>query len=64
MSLNRSTNGRLLFMPDVAPYQYLREDPPGDAEKKMLEKYERSHYVYENKQISYKMPGKKSDIYV
>ncbi len=30
----------------------------------MLEKYERSQYVYENKQISDKMPVKKSDIYV
>ena len=37
--------------------------PPGH-EKKMLKKYERSRNVYENKQISDTMPGKKSDIYV
>ncbi len=36
----------------------------GYCKKKMLEKYERSQYVYENKQISDKMPVKKSDIYV
>ncbi len=30
----------------------------------MLKKYEQSQYVYENKQIWDKMPGKKSDIYV
>ena len=36
----------------------------GIREKKMLEKYERSQYMYENKEISDKMPGKKSDIYV
>ena len=35
-----------------------------DCKKKMLKKYEQSRYVYENKQISDKMPGKKSDIYV
>jgi hypothetical protein len=31
-------------------------------EKKMLEKYERSRYVYENKQISVKTSEKNSDI--
>ena len=36
----------------------------GILQKKMLKKYVRSRYVYENKQISDKMPGKKSDIYV
>jgi hypothetical protein len=30
----------------------------------MLRKYERSRNVYENKQISDKVPGKESDIYV
>jgi len=30
----------------------------------MLKKYVRSRNVYENKQISDTMPGKKSDIYV
>src|SRR5208282_5758433 len=32
--------------------------------KKMLKKYERRQYVYENKQISDRMPAKKSDIFV
>ena len=36
----------------------------GELQKKMLEKDVRSRYVYENKQISDKMPGKNSDIYV
>ncbi len=34
------------------------------SEKKMLKKYVRSRNVYENKQISDTIPGKKSDIYV
>jgi len=34
------------------------------CKKKMLKKYEQSRYVYENKQISDKMPGEMSDIYV
>jgi hypothetical protein len=33
-------------------------------QKKMLKKYIRSRYVYENKQISDKMPAKNSDIFV
>jgi len=36
----------------------------GTLQKKMLQKCVRSRYVYENKQISDKMPGKDSDIYV
>jgi hypothetical protein len=36
----------------------------GILQKKMLEKYVQSRNVYENKQTSGKMPGKKSDIYV
>ena len=36
----------------------------GNCEKKMLKKYVQSRYVYENKQISDKMPNKKSDIFV
>jgi len=36
----------------------------GVLQKKMLKKYERSQYVYENKQISDKLPGKNSDNYV
>jgi len=36
----------------------------GILQIKMLKKYERSRYVYENNQIQDKMPGKKSDIYV
>ena len=34
------------------------------SKKKMLQKYVRSRYVYENKQKVDKMPGKKTDIYV
>jgi hypothetical protein len=34
------------------------------VKKKMLKIYERSRYVYENTQISGKVPGKKSGIYV
>jgi hypothetical protein len=34
------------------------------CKKKMLKKCVRSRYVYENKQISDKMPEKKSDIFV
>ena len=34
------------------------------CEKKMLKKDVGSRYVYENKQISDKLPGEKSDIYV
>jgi hypothetical protein len=34
------------------------------GKKEMLKKYERSRNVYENKQISDKMPGKDSDIFV
>ncbi len=34
----------------------------GILPKKMLKEYEQSQYVYENKQIYDKMPGKKSDI--
>jgi hypothetical protein len=49
----------------VAPYQCLREGPAGGAaKKKMLKKHEQSQYVDGNKQISDKMPEKKSDIYV
>jgi hypothetical protein len=36
----------------------------GILQKKMLIKYVRSRYVYENKQISDRMPGNNSDIYV
>jgi hypothetical protein len=36
----------------------------GVLQKKMLKRYERSQYVYENKQNMDKMPGEKSDIYV
>jgi len=36
----------------------------GYPTKKMLKKWDRSRYVYENKQNSDKMPGEKSDIYV
>lgn len=36
----------------------------GCCKKKMLKKYVRSRYVIENKQISDRMPGIKSDIYV
>ena len=36
----------------------------GMLQKKMLKEYEQSRYVYENKQISDKMPYEKSDIYV
>ena len=32
--------------------------------KKMLQKDERSHYVYENKRNKDKMPDEKTDIYV
>jgi hypothetical protein len=36
----------------------------GFCKKRCYKKYVRSRNVYENKQISDKMPGKKSDIYV
>jgi len=57
-------NKRLRLSPDVPPYQRFREDPAEIQQKKMLEKYVRSCYVYENKQISDKKPARKSDIYV
>ena len=58
-------DGGLQPAPAVAPHQCLREGPAGGTRrKKMLKKYERSPNVYENKQNSDKMPGKKSDIYV
>jgi hypothetical protein len=50
--------------PDVTLYQRLAEGSGEISAKKMLKKYVRSRYVYENKQISDKMPGKNSDIYV
>jgi hypothetical protein len=49
--------GRAGVSPAVAHF-------PARDEKKMLKKYVRSRNVYENKQISDTMPGKKSDIFV
>ena len=56
-------NRRLRLSPDVAPHQCPREGPAGDTGKKFKNIYARSRNVYENKQISDKMPGTYSDIY-
>jgi hypothetical protein len=50
--------------PDVTLYQRLMTAQLESMAKKMLKKYDRSQYVYENKQSADKMPGKNSDICV
>jgi hypothetical protein len=56
--------GGLLLAKDVALSMPSRRSGKGCRKKKMLKKYDQSHQLYENKQISGKMPVDKSDIYV
>ena|SRR5208282_666076 len=53
------SDGGLLIALEVPPFQCLRASPARNiARNRNKNKYVRSRYVYENKQISDKMPGK------